>query len=361
MRASAAATQERLGGPGQWVLEPAADVRRGGAGALPVAGGRARAAAARRARSRRRGVAAGARFVSLVPTQLHRLLDDPAERRRAARASTRCWSAAARSTRRCARRGRGGRRPGGRDVRHERDRRRLRVRRLRRWTASSSRSATDGRIRLGGPTLFDGYDGDPALTAEVAGRRVVPHLRRRPARRGRPAAGARPARRRGGQRRRERPGAGRRRPAARAPGRRAGRGGRRTGRGVGQPGGRVRRRRPSRSTRRATGSPRRIRARGRRAGRRGRALPLLANGKVGPGARCGELGVRGLLDPAADPVPRHHRARGRAAPRRRPGWGEWSPFLEYDARRGRAVAALRRGGGRRRLAGAGARLGARST
>lgn len=25
----------------------------------------------------------------------------------------------------------------------------------------------DGRIRIGGPTLFDGYDGDPALTAEV--------------------------------------------------------------------------------------------------------------------------------------------------------------------------------------------------
>ena len=25
----------------------------------------------------------------------------------------------------------------------------------------------DGRIRIGGPTLFEGYDGDPALTAEV--------------------------------------------------------------------------------------------------------------------------------------------------------------------------------------------------
>ena len=25
----------------------------------------------------------------------------------------------------------------------------------------------DGRIRIGGPTLFDGYDGDPELTAEV--------------------------------------------------------------------------------------------------------------------------------------------------------------------------------------------------
>ena len=32
------------------------------------------------------------------------------------------------------------------------------------------------------------------------------------------------------------------------------------------------------------------------------------------------------------------------------GWGEWSPFLEYDADGRRAVAALRRGGGGRRLA-----------
>ena len=40
------------------------------------------------------------------------------------------------------------------------------------------------------------------------------------------------------------------------------------------------------------------------------------------------------------------------------GWGEWSPFLEYDAGGRRAVAALRRGGGRRRLAGPGPRRGA---
>ena len=40
-------------------------------------------------------------------------------------------------------------------------------------------------------------------------------------------------------------------------------------------------------------------------------------------------------------------------PRR--AWGEWSPFLEYDAADRRALAALRGGGGRRRLAGAGAR------
>ena len=43
------------------------------------------------------------------------------------------------------------------------------------------------------------------------------------------------------------------------------------------------------------------------------------------------------------------------------GWGEWSPFLEYDARGRRAVAALRRGGRGRGLAGAGPRPGARST
>ncbi len=37
------------------------------------------------------------------------------------------------------------------------------------------------------------------------------------------------------------------------------------------------------------------------------------------------------------------------------GWGEWSPFLEYAAGGRRALAALRRGGGRRGLARAGAR------
>ena len=33
------------------------------------------------------------------------------------------------------------------------------------------------------------------------------------------------------------------------------------------------------------------------------------------------------------------------------GWGEWSPFVEYPPRGGRAWLRLRRGGGRRRLAG----------
>ena len=36
-----------------------------------------------------------------------------------------------------------------------------------RSTGWRSPSTADGRIRIGGPTLFDGYDGDPALTAEV--------------------------------------------------------------------------------------------------------------------------------------------------------------------------------------------------
>ena len=48
-----------------------------------------------------------------------------------------------------------------------RDRRRLRVRRAAARRRGAWRSARDGRIRIGGPTLFDGYDGDPELTAEV--------------------------------------------------------------------------------------------------------------------------------------------------------------------------------------------------
>ena len=37
---------------------------------------------------------------------------------------------------------------------------------------------SNGRIRIGGRTLFDGYDGDPALHGGGTGRRVVPDRRR---------------------------------------------------------------------------------------------------------------------------------------------------------------------------------------
>ena len=122
-------------------------------------------------------------FVSLVPTQLHRMLDDDAE------------TAALRSLRTVLLGG-GPIEPGLRE---------------RAAAAGVSVVATygsaetaggcvydgvgldgvalkvdaDGRLLVAGPMLFDRYDGDPALTAEVARRRVVPHLRRRPDRRGR--------------------------------------------------------------------------------------------------------------------------------------------------------------------------------
>ena len=89
-------------------------------------------------------------------------------RSRTPRPSPRCSrgaaSAAGRSTGRCGQRAARRGHPRRRDLRLGRDRGRLRLRRPARSTASRSRSARDGRIRIGGPTLFDGYDGDPALT-----------------------------------------------------------------------------------------------------------------------------------------------------------------------------------------------------
>ena len=123
----------------------------------------------------------------------------------------------------------------------------------------------DGRIRIGGPTLFDGYDGDPALTARVlvdgwfltsdAGRLdedgrlhvlgrlddvVISGGVNVPTARGRRAAARAPGRgrRRGGRRARRRSGASASSPSSSA---------------------------TCRSTRRATGWPRCTRGRGRRA------------------------------------------------------------------------------------------------
>ena len=75
------------------------------------------------------------------------------------------------------------RRPRRHDVRDERDLRRLRLRRGGRSTASRSRSTPDGRIRIGGPVLFDGYAGRPDLTAEVLRDGWLHHTRPRAARR----------------------------------------------------------------------------------------------------------------------------------------------------------------------------------
>ena len=145
-----------------------------------------------------------AAYVSLVPTQLHRLLDDAARPRGAAPASTRCCSAAARSTPACAP---APRRPGVRVV----------------ATYGSSETCGgcvyDGvpaRRGRGRRRRQDGADPDPRPGAvrrlrrrpgadrRDPGRRLVRHLRPRPARRRRPAARPRPRRRRRRQRRRQR-------------------------------------------------------------------------------------------------------------------------------------------------------------
>ncbi|WP_182525602.1 AMP-binding protein [Nocardioides dongkuii] len=164
--ASVTASARRLGTSGQWLLAlPATYVaglqvvcRSLVAGHPPVLledhGSFAEAAAA---------MTAEERFVSLVPTQLHRLLEtdgealrgfravllgggpvDPALRRRAAEAGVRVVATygSAETAGGCVY---DGLPLDGVAVALERD----------------------GRVRIGGPTLFAGYDGDPALTAEV--------------------------------------------------------------------------------------------------------------------------------------------------------------------------------------------------
>ena len=170
MRASALATQERLGGPGTWVLNlPPAYVagvqvlyRSVVAGTEPVVfdGSFADALAA----------APGRAYVSLVPTQLVRLLRDrttaPARRRRA------------RGLRRRARR----RRPAA--SRRTRARPRRPASRIVQTYGMSEtcggcvydglpldgvevRIDDDGEVLLRGPVLFDGYDGEPERTARA--------------------------------------------------------------------------------------------------------------------------------------------------------------------------------------------------
>jgi o-succinylbenzoate---CoA ligase len=154
--ASVAATERRLGGSGPWAL------------ALPptyVAGMQAICRSLVAGHEPVLDGWAGADFTSLVPTQLHRLLDDPASvatlrgfhtillgggpidptlRGRAAEEGLRVVATygSAETAGGCVYDGR----PLD-GVRVEVD--------------------DDGRIRIAGPTLFDGYDGDPELTARV--------------------------------------------------------------------------------------------------------------------------------------------------------------------------------------------------
>lgn len=166
VRASIAGTERRLGGAGRWLLAlPATYVaglqviaRSLAAGAEPVLleehASLAEAVATHRPE-----------FVSLVPTQLHRLLDDPAQGE-ALRSFTTVLLG-------------GG--PIDPALRARAEAQGVRVV----ATYGSAETAggcvydgvaldgvalaleVDGRLRIAGPTLFDGYDGDPALSAEV--------------------------------------------------------------------------------------------------------------------------------------------------------------------------------------------------
>ena len=162
MRASADATNARLGGPGQWLLNlPPSYVaglqvlfRSVRAGTEPVAQTDGFSAAAARMTGERR-------YVSLVPTQLHRLQDDPALRDFDAV----LVGGAALD-------------PALRARVHESG-----VRVVTTYGMSETcggcvydglpldgvalKVGSDGRIRVGGPVVFDGYDGRPDLTAEV--------------------------------------------------------------------------------------------------------------------------------------------------------------------------------------------------
>ena len=161
MRASALATQERLGGPGQWVLNlPPTHVagvqvlyRSVIAGTEPVT--------TKDVVRARELIVEDRSYLSLVPTQLHRLLDvpaavdamaafdtvlvggaafDPSLRSRAEGAGIRVVSTYGMSET-CGGCVYDGRPLAGVEVRVD-----------------------DGHVLLRGPMLFDGYEGDPALT-----------------------------------------------------------------------------------------------------------------------------------------------------------------------------------------------------
>ena len=212
------------------------------------------------------------------------------------------------------------------------------------------RIGDDGEVLLRGPMLFDGYEGEPERTAAVLrdgwfhtddlgeldddGRLRVTGRRDDVIISGGvkvPGVG-----RRADDRARTRPSTQRR-------------GGRRARRGVGRAGGRFRRGdRPDElarvgarpGARRASGRPRSWSA-----SRRSRCCPTARS----TGSRLKELAVKVFSIPL--------RTRFRGITVREgvllegpAGWGEFSPFLEYDAADVGALAGLRARGGRRRLA-----------
>lgn len=166
MRASADATASRLGGPGQWLLDlPPTHVaglqvlyRSVRAGTEPVLAGDDLAVAVARMTGERR-------YVSLVPTQLHRLLDDPVATEALRGFTTVLVGGAAVPASLRARAAAAG------------------VRTVATYGMSETCGGcvydgvpldgvavaigADGRVRMAGPVLFDGYDGRPDLTDQV--------------------------------------------------------------------------------------------------------------------------------------------------------------------------------------------------
>jgi O-succinylbenzoic acid--CoA ligase len=167
MRASALATQQRLGGPGQWVLNlPPTYVagvqvlfRSVLAGTEPIV--------FRGSFAETRGLVHGRSFVSLVPTQLVRLLEDPDE-------------VAALEDFEAVLVGGGPLRP---EVRERAERQGVRVVQTYGMSETCGGCVYDGRpldgveiridtapgqegqVLLRGPVLFDGYEGQPERTA----------------------------------------------------------------------------------------------------------------------------------------------------------------------------------------------------
>ena len=215
-----------------------------------------------------------------------------------------------------ARAGRGGRRPRRGDLRLGRDGRRLCLRR----DAARRRGRRDRRRRADPDRRAHALRrlrGRPRADRADPGGRLVPHRRRRPDRRRRPAqvsAGSTTSWSAAASTCPARPSP----PGCASTPTWGGRGGRRTRRGVGQPAGGVRRRHAPR--RLATGWPRYTPGRGRRASSsrstRSRCCPTASPTASPCGSWQQAVSHEGLLDPDAHPVPRHHRARGRAAARR---------------------------------------------